>query len=180
MRSYLVDKVDTDGDISNVSGRGYGHGVGLSQHGAKIAGEFGKSYREILAFYYQNTTIKQAYEPTIEQVNTFVPFTLSKDVVASSIKNTAISFDSEVNKVYFKHEINETAKVSILVKDSKGKAVAALSNNSPKAQETNGSVGCLKSCQWKVTTIFIEKKSASNKVYYILFLVVALFYIDRI
>jgi len=35
-----------------VHGRGYGHGVGMSQYGAKGLAEKGESYREILATYY--------------------------------------------------------------------------------------------------------------------------------
>ena len=37
--------------------RRYGHGVGMSQRGAQwMAGEFGKSYQEILSFYYPGLT----------------------------------------------------------------------------------------------------------------------------
>ena len=39
------------------AGRGYGHGVGLSQWGAHGMANEGHSYRDILAFYYQGTTI---------------------------------------------------------------------------------------------------------------------------
>jgi hypothetical protein len=35
-----------------VHGRGYGHGVGMSQYGAKGLAEKGKDYKEILATYY--------------------------------------------------------------------------------------------------------------------------------
>ena len=36
---------------------GYGHGVGLSQYGAKYMAEQGSSYSEILSHYYQGTTL---------------------------------------------------------------------------------------------------------------------------
>lgn len=36
---------------------GYGHGVGLSQYGAKYMAENGADYREILAHYYPGTTL---------------------------------------------------------------------------------------------------------------------------
>ena len=36
---------------------GYGHGVGLSQWGARYLAEQGKSWRQILAHYYQGTEI---------------------------------------------------------------------------------------------------------------------------
>tara|TARA_Y100000746_G_C15468161_1_gene435137 strand:- start:43 stop:1299 length:1257 start_codon:yes stop_codon:yes gene_type:complete len=39
------------------SGKGYGHGVGLCQHGAKNMAKLGKSYREILNHYYPSTKI---------------------------------------------------------------------------------------------------------------------------
>jgi stage II sporulation protein D len=38
-------------------GRGSGHGVGLCQIGAEVMGEEGRSYREILAFYYPGTKL---------------------------------------------------------------------------------------------------------------------------
>ena len=36
---------------------GYGHGVGLSQYGAKYMAEQGYDYTEILAHYYPNTEL---------------------------------------------------------------------------------------------------------------------------
>jgi stage II sporulation protein D len=39
-------------------GRGSGHGVGLCQVGAEVMGEEGKSYREILAYYYPGTKLQ--------------------------------------------------------------------------------------------------------------------------
>jgi stage II sporulation protein D len=39
-------------------GRGAGHGVGLCQAGAAEMGAQGKTYREILAFYYPGTTVR--------------------------------------------------------------------------------------------------------------------------
>ena len=43
-------------------GRGWGHGVGLCQIGAAVMGAQGKTYDEILLFYYRNAEIKQLYE----------------------------------------------------------------------------------------------------------------------
>ena len=40
-------------------GRGYGHGVGMSQWGAHGMAQSGRSYRDILAFYYQGATLTQ-------------------------------------------------------------------------------------------------------------------------
>ena len=43
-------------------GKGWGHGVGLCQIGAAVMGEQGKTYDEILLFYYRNAEIKRLYE----------------------------------------------------------------------------------------------------------------------
>ena len=42
-----------------VKGRGFGHGVGMSQYGAYGFAKHGESYPEILAHYYSGTTIGQ-------------------------------------------------------------------------------------------------------------------------
>ncbi|MGB9856628.1 MAG: SpoIID/LytB domain-containing protein [Dictyoglomaceae bacterium] len=42
-------------------GRGMGHGVGLSQKGAKILAEKGYNYRDIIKFYYQGVEIQKWY-----------------------------------------------------------------------------------------------------------------------
>ena len=40
-----------------VDGKGYGHGVGLSQYGAQYAAKAGYKYEEILGIYYPGTTL---------------------------------------------------------------------------------------------------------------------------
>jgi stage II sporulation protein D len=42
-------------------GNGWGHGVGLCQEGAKVMGEQGYTYKEILEFYYPGTTVENVY-----------------------------------------------------------------------------------------------------------------------
>lgn len=51
--------VKVDGDILTFSTTGYGHGVGLSQWGAKYAAEQGQTWQEILTHYYPGTKITQ-------------------------------------------------------------------------------------------------------------------------
>ncbi|MFH1379618.1 MAG: SpoIID/LytB domain-containing protein [bacterium] len=43
------------------TGKGFGHGVGLCQWGAKGMAEKGKTYEEILKYYYPGTQIKKIY-----------------------------------------------------------------------------------------------------------------------
>ena len=47
-----------EGDAYVFEGRGHGHGVGLNQWGAHTMATQGKSYREILSFYYPGTQIR--------------------------------------------------------------------------------------------------------------------------
>ena len=52
------------GDL-RARGDGWGHGVGMSQYGARSLAQAGYSYDQILAFYYPNTDLsKIAYEGT--------------------------------------------------------------------------------------------------------------------
>jgi stage II sporulation protein D len=39
-------------------GRGWGHGIGMSQYGAKQMAEEGFTYDEILEYYYTGVTVK--------------------------------------------------------------------------------------------------------------------------
>lgn len=48
-----------NGDDYSFSGHGFGHGVGLSQWGAHAMAQEGKTYREILQFYYTGVEIQQ-------------------------------------------------------------------------------------------------------------------------
>ena len=54
--------VTKEGDKFILNGKGWGHGVGLCQIGAAVMGEQGKTYDEILLFYYRNAQIKRLYE----------------------------------------------------------------------------------------------------------------------
>lgn len=57
LRSMLFD-VRREGDLYVFEGRGYGHGVGLSQWGAHEMARQGLTYREILQFYYTGAQIE--------------------------------------------------------------------------------------------------------------------------
>jgi stage II sporulation protein D len=46
--------------VFRLSGLGYGHGIGMSQFGAQGMGLLGKSYRQIMHFYFPGTTFAHA------------------------------------------------------------------------------------------------------------------------
>ena len=55
-------EVEKQGNRFILHGSGWGHGVGLCQIGAAVMGEQGKSYNEILLFYYKGADIQKLYE----------------------------------------------------------------------------------------------------------------------
>jgi stage II sporulation protein D len=58
LRSTLFS-ISVAGDTVNISGRGYGHGLGMSQWGAHNLARQGRSYQEILTHYYRGATLSQ-------------------------------------------------------------------------------------------------------------------------
>lgn len=61
-RAWLIEQ-DDPWDAAATGGKKTGHGVGMSQAGAKYAaGVLGKSYAEILSFYYQGTVLTREGE----------------------------------------------------------------------------------------------------------------------
>ncbi|MBR2215195.1 MAG: SpoIID/LytB domain-containing protein [Selenomonadaceae bacterium] len=59
LKSTLFD-IELKGDKVIIKGYGWGHGLGMSQWGAK-AYAAKKNYREILAHYYEGTNLKELY-----------------------------------------------------------------------------------------------------------------------
>ena len=55
---FSIKKKNTNYEFT---GRGWGHGVGLCQYGAKTLAEQGKNAEFILNYYYPSTTIKRVY-----------------------------------------------------------------------------------------------------------------------
>jgi stage II sporulation protein D len=56
LRSTLF-RMSTDGNNLQVRGRGFGHGLGLSQWGAYYLAKQGINYHQILTHYYQNAKL---------------------------------------------------------------------------------------------------------------------------
>lgn len=62
--AYMTITADKEGDVVvgyTLTGGGYGHGVGMSQNGAKAMANAGFDAEGILAFFYQTCEIKNAY-----------------------------------------------------------------------------------------------------------------------
>ena len=56
-----IDKLTKDdGSITfHIYGGGFGHGVGMSQNGAQSMAKSGKTYKDILDFFYQGAELKE-------------------------------------------------------------------------------------------------------------------------
>ena len=52
---------EVEGQVRIVT-KGLGHGLGLSQYGANELAKEGKSYQEILKYYYQEISIEEISE----------------------------------------------------------------------------------------------------------------------
>ncbi len=54
---FTVEQKEGEEEVVLITGGGYGHGVGMSQNGAKALAELGRTSEEILEFYYPKTVI---------------------------------------------------------------------------------------------------------------------------
>ena len=61
MRSTLLTELSAEDGVVRMSGRGYGHGVGLSQWGAYAMAQAGKSAEEISLHYYNGLRLVKAW-----------------------------------------------------------------------------------------------------------------------
>jgi stage II sporulation protein D len=61
LKSMLLDKVEISGDSVIFTGKGYGHGVGVSQWGANKLTTMGKKPEEIIGQYFKDVTIEKRW-----------------------------------------------------------------------------------------------------------------------
>ncbi len=57
-----------DGGAALMTGRGWGHGVGMSQYGARSLGERGRGYADILSYFYNGVRPQNVDEPGVIRV----------------------------------------------------------------------------------------------------------------
>ena len=60
-KQYKTTQTAGDSNTYTFSGEGWGHGVGMSQYGAKGMADAGFSFDEILTHYYTGTHLELAY-----------------------------------------------------------------------------------------------------------------------
>ncbi len=59
MKSNSIEEIEFQDGRLFVKGRGYGHGVGMSQWGARVLAEEGKTAEEIIAYFFRDIEIVQ-------------------------------------------------------------------------------------------------------------------------
>jgi stage II sporulation protein D len=62
MRSSLIDKFAVENGQLVIHGKGYGHGVGMSQWGARALAEQGKSPEEIVKYWFKDVELKKLWK----------------------------------------------------------------------------------------------------------------------
>lgn len=67
-KSHLIDSLTFEKGVYTFSGRGYGHGVGMSQYGAKAMADQKKNYMQITDFYYPGTNYDNYIHSVIEEI----------------------------------------------------------------------------------------------------------------
>ena len=61
LKSMLIDKLEMSGDSVTFTGKGYGHGVGMSQWGANKMAAMGKMHADIIGQYFKDVTIEKRW-----------------------------------------------------------------------------------------------------------------------
>lgn len=62
MRSTLLSDIRVEGGQLVMSGKGFGHGVGMCQWGARLMAEQGKSPEDIIRFYFKDVDIRREWK----------------------------------------------------------------------------------------------------------------------
>ena len=62
LKSLLLDKVEVSGDKVVFTGKGYGHGVGMSQWGANKMATEGKKPEDIVSYYFKGIAVEKRWD----------------------------------------------------------------------------------------------------------------------
>jgi stage II sporulation protein D len=62
VRSMLLSDLRVEGGQLVFTGKGFGHGVGMCQWGARLMAEQGKAPQDIVKFYFNDVTIQKQWK----------------------------------------------------------------------------------------------------------------------
>lgn len=141
-RPYLIAQ-DDPWDAAAGTGKN-GHGVGMSQRGAKYAAKTGAGYREILSFYYPGTALQSAYGQNTEV--TAQVATILNDKALKIISNA----QSMIGYPYVFGAVGEDCTPA-----KRGRRVnASYPTIKSKCQVLNGSKSTCEGCKYEGMKIF--------------------------
>lgn len=155
MKSYLVDESISTADTISIKGRGNGHGVGLSQYGAKKRAEAGQTYNTILQFYYPGTTLEKAYSEVVQ------------DTGAPKITSVTSTTDYSKSMVNIAYTLDEESTVTVAIENQEGKVVATPVNGVKVAsgnQSTNWDIKNITDGTYSVSITATDSSSNTNTV----------------
>ncbi|MDE8675371.1 SpoIID/LytB domain-containing protein [Priestia aryabhattai] len=119
MLNLYVTSID-EGDTSfTIRGKGFGHGVGMSQQGSNVMANQGMDYKEILAFYYPGTALTEYYSTKAERSYKTAPYAAALNSINET--DTKITGKAEANTlVYVKFNSTSSAITARGKADSDG------------------------------------------------------------
>lgn len=125
VRSYLIDRVLESNTVISVYGRGWGHGVGMSQWGAKRMADQGLKVVDIVKFYYPGTTLTSFIHYTNPILFQPIEKTESK-VIPLVVNNANTEYDSKHDQIIIKYMLNQEAFVTITVRDRNNQLISTI------------------------------------------------------
>jgi stage II sporulation protein D len=97
-----------------VTGKGWGHGIGMSQWGAQGLARHGSTYRQILAHYYRGTSVRGGYGRTVGVL-------LASGRSALSVGSDAAFTVTSRGRTYRMRAGTHTIRPSLVITDVNGK-----------------------------------------------------------
>ncbi len=160
--TWWQDYMDPESKSSTtiyIFGRGWGHGVGMSQYGAGAQAKKGLNYQQILQHYFQGSRI--------EQMSSYLPTPQNSSIFISSSSSLASSCHLSFSPSVIESEIHEPWKLEVLISASSSMQGFSLDlifdPNYLEINENDVSEGTFLNAGDK-TTIFLKKKE-NNKIH---------------
>lgn len=119
-----------------IKGKGFGHGVGMSQHGANAMAKQGHDYKEILNFYYKNTSLKVLpYQKPIDKEQPITNNNIYSVKKGNTLYSIATSHKISVDDLKSWNNLkSNTISVGQKLIVSRGNGKPTVPNDSPKEE----------------------------------------------
>ncbi len=145
-KSYFIDSLSDDNNSYAIHGRGFGHGVGMSQYGANEMSKQSKTAKDILAFYFSGTAITtvgkveqleselETATPTTPAIPVNPPVSAAEPVHNLKLSSPTFSLGSK-EPITIQYTLQKPATISVRAYDEKGNIRRVIINNSSQSAE---------------------------------------------